>query len=428
MSEDLKKTISELGTAFEEFKATHAAEVKEIKEKGVADPLISEKLGKIEKSIDGLEDLKKRLEAAEVKLDYPITHNEKGERISNEERKHVEAFEAWMRNPNDGERKQALMAAAVEAKAVSSNTSTGAGHAIPEVIGRRIYEVLQQESPMRRVLNVTTVGTSDYKELVDVNGETSGWVGETGSRSATDTPTLQQIAPTMGELYAYPSIYEHILDDAFFDLQSWLINKVSGDFAREEGEAFISGNGSNKPTGFLSGTTPAATGDFDSPARAFGTLEYVPTGDASGFGTLATTSPEHYPADVFIDAIHALRPRWRQGAVWLMNTSTKGTIRKLKDSEGNYLLRPGLEIGEGSQILGYRIEEMDHMPDIGANAFPVAFGNFREGYCAVERTMLRVTVDDNITAPGQVKFYVRRRLGGILRNDQPIKLIKCATS
>jgi len=426
MSDDLNKTISELGTAFEEFKATHAQEIKELKQKGSTDPLTTEKLGKIEHDLSSLEEIKKRLEAAEVKLDRPGSAKD-GARVSPEEAKHIEAFDAWVRSPADPERKQALQAAALESKAVSSSTSTGAGHAIPEIIGARIYEQLQQESPMRRVLNVITVGSSDYKELVDVNGETSGWVGETGSRTATDTPILEQVAPTMGELFAYPSIYEHILDDAFFNVQSWLINKVSGEFARKEGEAFISGNGTNKPTGFLD-PTPVSTGDFDSPARTFGIPQYVATGNADGLGTLSTTSPEFYPGDVFFDTIHALRPRWRQGAVWLMNTTTKGVLRKLKDSEGNYLMRQGLETGEGNMLLGYRIEEMDHMPDIAANAFPIAFGNWSEAYMAVERIGLRITTDDNITAPGQVKFYVRRRLGGKLRNDQALKLIKCAAS
>lgn len=426
MSDDIKQTISELGSAFEEFKATHAQEITEIKKKGAPDPLISEKLTKIETELSALEEVKKRLEAAEVKLDYPGA-TDGGDRVSPLDRKHVDAFEAWMRNPADAERKNALQAAAMEAKAVSSSTSTGAGHAIPEIIGRKIYEVLQQESPMRRLLNVITVGSSDYKELVDVNGETSGWVGETGTRSATDTPVLEQVAPTMGELYAYPSVYEHILDDAFFNVSAWLINKVSGEFARKEGEAFISGNGTNKPTGFLN-PTPTSTGDFESPARTFGIPQYLPTGNASGLGTLSTTSPEHYPGDVFFDTIHALRPRWRMGAKWVMNTTTKGVIRKLKDSEGNYLLRQGLEVGEGNTLLGYGIEEMDHMPDLGANAFPIAFGNWNEAYMAVERIGLRITTDDNITSPGQVKFYVRRRCGGKLRNDQALKLIKCATS
>jgi HK97 family phage major capsid protein len=87
-----------------------------------------------------------------------------------------------------------------------------------------------------------------------------------------------------------------------------------------------------------------------------------------------------------------------------------------------------IEGAETNEIFGYRIVEMDHMPDIAANAFPVAFGNFREGYLAVERTSLRITIDDNITTPGTVKFYVRKRVGGIVRQDQAIKVIKAAAS
>lgn len=231
----------------------------------------------------------------------------------------------------------------------------------------------------------------------------------------------------MGEIYAYPQVYEHILDDAFFDVAAWLQRKIARAFARGEGEAFISGNGTNKPTGFLTGT-PVATGDFDSPARTFGVLEYIPTGVAGAFPNDMLGSPPANPGDVFIDTIHALRPVWRQGAVWLMNTTTKGTVRKFKDVDGNYLLRMGLEVGEGDQLLGYPIREMDHMPDVGSNTFPVAFGNFREAYLAVERTSLRITIDDNITSPGSVKFYVRKRLGGKLRQDQAIKVIKAAAS
>jgi HK97 family phage major capsid protein len=432
MSEDLTQVIDELGRTFGEFKATHEREIAEIKSKGVPDPVTTEKLGKIEKGLDAVEALKKRLETLEVKLDRPNDGGD-GKALRPEEKGHVDAFNAWLRNPNDAERKAALAQAQAKAlshKTVSSATSS-AGFAIPESIGRDVAMYLQQESPMRRVLNVITVGTSDYKELVDVNGEASGWVGETDARSSTGTPVLEEASPTFGEVYAYPQIYEHVLDDAFFDVQGWVTNRIVAEFARREGEAWISGNGTKKPTGFLNGT-PEATGDFDSPARAFQTLEYVPTGVAyaadAPFGVLATASPTFYPHDIFMDTIHKMRPGYRPGAVWVMNTLTKGAIRKLKDNEGNYLLRPGLEMGEGSQMLGYTIEEMDHMPDMGANAFPIAFGNFREGYLAVERTMLRITVDDNITSPGSVKFYARRRVGGIVKNDQAIKLIKMAAS
>jgi len=422
--DDLRQTIEELGSAFEAFKAKHSEEIAQLEKRGSVDVITAEERARIEERLDELEATKAKIEKLEA-IASRAASGVKGE-FSPAQLKHAEAFEAWLRNPADDQRAVELQRAALEAKAMSSSTSS-AGHAIPEVIGRRIYETLQQESPMRQVLDVVQVGTSDYKELVDVNGETSGWVGETTTRSGTDEPSLQQVTPTLGELYAYPQIYEHILDDAFFDLPGWLVRKVSGEFARREGEAFISGNGTNKPTGFLNGSK-VTTGDFESPARAFGALQYLPTGVSGGFLPTTAGSPYTSPGDVFLDTIHALRPRWRMGASWLMNTATKGTVRKFKDSDGNYLLRPGLEVGEGSQLLGYPVVEMDHMPDEGANAFPIAFGNFREGYLAVERTAIRITIDDNITSPGSVKWYVRRRIGGILRQDQAIKLIRQATS
>lgn len=423
MSDDLNKTIGDLGSAFEEFKATHTAEIAEIKKNGVADPLTADKLTKIEADLDGLTELKKQLEEVEKKIGRP-QFNSKGEEFTPEEKAHGEAFEAWVRDPRDNAKNGELKLAQ---KAVATTTDAAGGYAVPEVIGRKIWNKIQDEDPMRRILDVIQVGTSDYKELVDVNGESFGWVGETGTRSETTTPTLAEAAPTMGTIYAYPKATEESLDDMFFNVSNWLVNKSVAAFIRGEGQAFIDGNGTNKPTGFLNGT-PTSAGDEDSPARAYQTLQYFPTGVAAAFANDPFASPQGSPGDVLYDAIHGMKAGYRGGAIWTMNTTTKGVIRKWKDADGEYIIRPGLEVGEGDMILGYRIEEMEGMPDIAANAFPVAFGNFREGYLAVERTGLRITVDDNVTTPGYIKWYLRRRVGGIVRNDDAIKLIKCAVS
>jgi len=84
--------------------------------------------------------------------------------------------------------------------------------------------------------------------------------------------------------------------------------------------------------------------------------------------------------------------------------------------------------GQPSQILGFNAVEGEDMPDIGAGAFPVAFGDFKEGYLIVDLVGLRMTVDDNITTPGQVKFYLRKRVGGKLLNDDAIKVIKVSAT
>ena len=428
MSElDPNKVVSDLNKRFDEFKDTHSQEIAEIRKNGVADPLTVEKLEKLDRAVSDLATTQDQIAA---KMNRPQTGGS-GVEDSEAAVNHKSAFNAWVRDPGNNELKSALQAAerdAVAQKAVTVATAASGGYALPEEISRSINEKLLDVSPMRRVARVVQASTTDYKELVDVLGDGYGWVGEGDTRSETDTPSLAEVAPSFGTIYAYPKASEESLNDLFFNVQEWLIRRSVNSFAKGEGIAFISGNGTKKPTGFLNGTPEDTDDDGVSPARAFGTLQYKPTGNASGFGSFSNTSPEHYPSDVFIDTVYALKAGYRGNASWMMNKATLGTVRKFRDADGAYIWQPGLTAGQPSQILGFNVVEAEDMPDIGANAFPVAFGDFMEGYLICDLVGLRMTVDDNITTPGQVKFYLRKRVGGKLLNDDAIKVIKIAAS
>lgn len=426
MSEELNKKLDSLGSAFEEFKKVNDQRIEEIKQNGQAASDTLEKLAKIEKDMDSIEDVKQRLEKIELDANRP--GKGKDSEYSKEQIEHKNAFEKWVRNPKDPQLAAELKhaEAALHAKAVATTTDGAGGYAVPEELSRQITSKIIDLSPIRRHAKVVQAGSKDYKELVNVRGSVGGWVGETDTRTETGTSSLEEVAPTFGMSYAYPKATEESLDDIFFNVNQWIVDESSVALAKQEGAAFVSGNGTKKPTGFLNGT-PVSTGDEDSPARAFGTLQYFATGDASGLGTLSTTSPTFYPGDVFLDCVYGIKKGYRAGAIWLANKATLGEMRKLKDADGNYLWQPGLVSGQPSTFLGYGIEEDEEMPDIGANAFPVAFGNFREGYLIVDLVGLRITRDE-ITTPGYVKFYVRRRVGGKLLNDDAIKVIKCAAS
>jgi len=421
MSEELTKTIEKLGNSFEEFKKAHDERIEVLEnDKGTAE--LDEKLQRIEGDINELSTVKQRLES--VELNQNRIQAPGGDGVSKEDREHMDAFMKWVRNPRDGDAQQELRQ---KATTITTSTPATAGNALPEVISRQIEKKMLDLSPMRRICRVENVGTTDYKKLVNVRGAAAAWVGEDSARNQTEVSSIQSVAPTFGTIYAYPHTTEEALNDLFFDVQNWLITEASDAIAKAEGEAFIDGDGSNKPTGFLDGT-PEDVGDEDSPVRTFGELEYVYTGNASGFGSLDTGSPPHYPADVLFDTVYALKAGYRGNARFVANKSTLNTVRKFKDSEGNYIWQPGLQVGEPARLLGYPVEEMEGMPDIAGNAFPIAFGDFRAGYLICNLVGFRVTVDDNITAPGYVKFYIRKRLGGILMNDDAIKVIKCATS
>ncbi|WP_417497764.1 phage major capsid protein [Maricaulis sp.] len=372
---------------------------------------------------ESVTDLKSRLNHLEAVAARPQLRDNDGSYVTPEQKAHADAFGDWLRNPKS----QTKMAALEGFKAVTIGSDAGGGYGVPEIIAAQVQKRLLDLSPMRQIARVETVSSSDFKMLVDINGASSGWVGEGDTRSETDTAQLGEVAPTFGIVYAYPKASEESFADIQFNVQEWLVRSVSEQLAIAEGAAFVSGDGTKKPTGFLD-ATPSASGDSESPARSFGQLQYVPTGNASGFGSLSVTSPEFFPADVLWTTVYSLRAGYRANARWVMNSATAGVIRKFKDADGNYLWRDMLAAGQPPLLCGYEVVIDENMPDVSANAYPVAFGDFQRGYLICDSFGFRVTVDDNVTTPGQLKFYARKRVGGKTLDDNAIKLIKIAAS
>ena len=301
-------------------------------------------------------------------------------------------------------------------KSFTAATGPDGGFAVPREIDALIARTLADISPIRSIAQVVQTGTAGYPKLVTTGGTPSGWVSETAARPETDTPSFAEIAPPSGELYANPAASQAMLDDAAFDVESWLAGEIAEEFARAEGAAFIHGNGTNRPRGFLNGTpTPQ-----DDAARAFGTLQYVASG---ADGNFASVSPE----DRLVDLVHALRPAYRQGASFVMNSSTLARIRKMKSDDGAFLWQPSLAAGQPATLLGYPVVEAEDMPDIAANSLSIAFGNFRAGYLIAERSATTILRDPFTNKPF-VHFYATKRIGGQVMNSEAIKLMKFAAS
>ncbi|MBB3862380.1 HK97 family phage major capsid protein [Novosphingobium hassiacum] len=301
-----------------------------------------------------------------------------------------------------------------ELKSLSSTVAADGGYAVPQEIDSMIARRMVEISPIRAVANVVRTGTSGFRRLISTGGTASGWVSETGARPETASPKLAEIAPPTGELYANPSATQSMLDDAAFDLEGWLANEIATEFARAEGAAFVSGTGTNQPKGFLAGTMSAA-GDT---ARAFGSLQFIGSGNAAGFDSA--------PEAKLIDLVCQLKAPLRQGAVWVMNSTTLASVRKLKTSDGAFLWQPGLVDGQPDRLLGYAVIEAEDMPDVAANQFPIAFGNFKAGYLIAERRQTTILRDPYTNKP-YVQFYATRRIGGQVMDSDAIKLLKITT-
>ncbi|MDF7777413.1 phage major capsid protein [Sphingomonas sp. AOB5] len=304
----------------------------------------------------------------------------------------------------------------VEMKAFTGASDGAGGLAVPRELDAMIDRALKAVSPIRAIANVVQVGSAGYRKLVTSSGATpSGWAAETGARAETDTPVFHEVAPPMGELFANPAASQAMLDDAAFDVEAWLADEIAVEFAAAEGAAFVNGNGTNKPKGFLQAAT-ASTGDS---VRAFGTLQYVPTGSAGAFAA--------NPEEKLIDLVQTLRSPYRQGASWVMNSATLAKIRKFKTSAGEFLWAPSLAAGQPATLLGYPVIEAEDMPDIAANSLSIAFGNFRAGYLIAERGETQVLRDPYSNKP-YVHFYATKRVGGMVSNSEAIKLLKFSAS
>lgn len=299
-----------------------------------------------------------------------------------------------------------------EQKDITIGTPAAGGVAVPEVIAREIERQERLFSPVRDLVKVVTVGTSDYKELVNIRGTTGGWVGETDARAATATSQFRERAPTHGEIYAYPQVSNWALEDIPFNVESWLAEEVAETFAIEEATAVISGNGTNKPTGLLN-TAPTSQADTFPPTRNENAFQFV-----AALGSPPTIEPE-----VLFDCVYALNARYRSQATWVMNSLTHGVIRKLKDTQGQFYWQPGLQLGQPDRLLGYGMSTWEQMPDPNDNNFAIGFGAWRRAYFLVDRfSGLRITRDE-FTNPGYTRFYTRRRVGGHVLNNNAAKFI-----
>lgn len=324
------------------------------------------------------------------------------------EAEYKSAFDRYMR----GQGPDALN----QFKAMSAGTPSQGGYTVPKVIANQIHKLMVDVSPIRQLARVLQVETTDFHLPVSTGGTKSGWVGETDSRTNTDTSVFTEILPTFGELYAKPVVTQTLLEDSQFDIQGFVAGEVATEFNRAEGKAFLLGTGTKQPTGLLTATT---TNEADS-ARAFGTVQYVASGKADGF---AATNP----ADALINIVHSLQAGYRPGAKWVMNKATLGLVRTFKDSTGRYIWERELSAGNPSTILGYEVVEAEDMPNVGAGALPIGFGDFYQAYTIADRVGMSMQVDPYTQMP-YVVYNARKRVGGNVFDTKAYKLLKIAAS
>ncbi len=293
---------------------------------------------------------------------------------------------------------------------IAGNNPQGGYFIRPERSATMIQRIFET-SPVRSVANIETTSSDSMEFLIDDNEAASGgWVGETQSRGETATPDIGMLTIPAHEQFAQPKATQKMLDDAGFDIESWLSRKVTNKMTRVENTAFVVGDGSQKPRGFLSLPAWAVPGTYERKA-----IEQINSGSAGAF-----------TADGVKGLQNAVIEAYQPSAVFGIKRASWEQIITLKDGNGAYLLDPrSMKTGDDLTLLGKRVIFMDDIPAIAANALAMVYGDFSVGYTVLDRIGFRV-IRDELTEKPFIKFYTTKRTGGDVTNYESLKIQKLA--
>ncbi|MDB5569077.1 MAG: phage major capsid protein [Hyphomicrobiales bacterium] len=396
--------LAELHGVFSAFRETNDERMAQIERRLSSDVVTEEKLARIDRALD---EARKRLDTRELEAARPRLGVE-AKSEGPQAREHKAAFREYMRSGDSAGLK------ALEEKAMSAGSGPDGGYLVPVPAEREILQRMANISPIRAISSVREISTATYRKAFSVSGPSGGWVAEADPRPQGANQQLADMSFPAMELYAMPAATQSLLDDAAVDIEQWVAQEIDTVFAEQEGAAFVNGNGVNKPTGFLSYTKSTVA------AWSWGKTAYLPTGVAGAL-------PAANPSDIFVDLIYALRAGYRQNARFVMNRKTQAAVRKLKATTGEYLWQPPSGVGQPATLMNFPLVESEDMPDMAADSFPVAFGDFQRAYLVVDRRGVRV-LRDPYSAKPYVLFYTTKRVGGGVQDFDALKLLKFGTA
>lgn len=293
-----------------------------------------------------------------------------------------------------------------ESKTMQVGVDPDGGYFVQPTMSRRIITKIYESDPIRQLANIEIISGDALELRVDRDEADAGWEGETVAGVETDTPQLDLIRIPAHVLYAKPRVSLKLLEDSSIDIEKWLANKIASKFIRVDGAAFVTGDGINKPRGF------ATYAD----GTSWKQIEQIPSLAASTI-----------TADGLVNLKYALREEFLSRATFIMNRLTVAVVMTLKNGNGDYIWRPGLEKGQPSLLEGLPVMMSTTMPTVTASALAVALADWQEAYQIVDKLGISILRDPYSSKPA-IEFYTRKRVGGDVANFDAIKLMDISAS
>ena len=282
--------------------------------------------------------------------------------------------------------------------ALQVGTDSEGGYLVPDTFEKKLITSLEEENVIRKHAHVFTTSNGSHKIPVVSSRGTAALVDEEGQIPESDDVFGQQLIGAH-KISTLIKVSEELLNDSAFDLESYFATEFARRIGNAEEAAFLSGNGSGKPTGILADVGGAEIG-------------------------VTAASETAITADELIDLFYSLKSPYRKKAIWVLNDRTIKAIRKLKDSNGQYLWQPALHEGEFDTILGKRIYTSPYAPELGAGAKSIAFGDFSYYWIGDRQGVAFKRLNERYAETGQVGFLASKRVDGKLILPEAIKVLQ----
>lgn len=282
--------------------------------------------------------------------------------------------------------------------ALQEGVDTEGGYLVPDEFEQTLVQGLNENTVIRAHAHVITTSSGLHKIPVVASHGSAAWIDEEGAYTESDD-VFGQVQLDAHKVGTIIKVSEELLNDAAFDLESYIRTEFIRRIGDKEEEAFLSGNGTAKPTGILNATGGGQVG-------------------------VTTASATAITADELIDLYYSLKAPYRRNAVWILNDSTVKAIRKLKDSTGNYLLQPALKDGEVSTILGRPYFTSAFAPEIAAGAKTIIFGDLSYYWIGDRQGISFKRLNELYAGNGQVGFLASKRLDGKTVLPEAIKVLQ----
>lgn len=340
-------------------------------------------------------EVKSRLEKLEIQADAPpFTRNSDTDG-------RIKGLDHYLRT---GDHSQ------IAQKAMTIGTDSSGGYMHVPELDNQVWSAVGELNPLMAEVDMVTIDANEYQRIYTTTRNATGRAAEGGTRSETTTPVFERVSIPLFTLYSYPKVSEEMMGSTGFDVQGWLRNDVAEAFSEALATEFVTGDGSSKSVGLLNSVSPNTLGG--SPDLPWGSIHS------------RVNSPQAVSYANLLDVISALPLRYKANAKWYMSTTQIEAVRNLLDSNNLPIWRQDFGVaGAPMVLLGYPVVEV---PQLESTSYEILFGDMKRAYSFVRHSSgLKISVDSNITTPGQWKFYIRQHCAGGVTDSRAMVALAC---